>query len=52
METEQRVKIDASVLQKPAITVRLEPSSAPFVLPDGTVPSLSDLIFNYNLGAT
>lgn len=52
METEQRVKIDASVLQKPAITVRLESRSVPFVLPDGTVPPLSDLIFNYNLGAT
>ncbi|WP_308074551.1 hypothetical protein [Neisseria polysaccharea] len=52
METE-RVKLDVSVLQKPAITVRLEPCAKPFVPPDGAVdelPPLADLIFNYNLG--
>ena len=52
METE-RVKLDVSVLQKPAITVRLEPCAKPFVPPDGAVvelPTLADLIFNYNLG--
>ena len=54
MKTE-RVGINVSVSQKPAITVRLEPCAKPFVPPDGTVvevPSLADLIFNYKLGAT
>lgn len=51
METE-RVKLDVSVLQKPAITVRLEPCAKPFVSPEGAVkvPPLADLIFNYKLG--
>lgn len=49
----ERVKLDVSVLQKPAITVRLEPCAKPFVPPDGVVkiPSLADLIFSYKLGA-
>ena len=52
MKTE-RVGINVSVSQKPAITVRLEPCAKPFVPPDGVVkiPSLADLIFNYKLGA-
>lgn len=51
METE-RVKLDVSVLQKPAITVRIEPCAKPFVPPEGAVkvPPLADLIFNYKLG--
>lgn len=65
MKTE-RVELNVSVSQKPAITVRLEPCAKPeitarlepcakpFVPPDGEVktPSLADLIFNYKLGAT
>lgn len=53
MESE-RVKLDVSVLQKPAITVRLEPCAKPFFPPDGAVvelPTLADLIFSYKLGA-
>ena len=48
----ERVKLDVSVLQKPAITVRLEPCAKPFVPPEGAVkvPPLADLIFNYKLG--
>lgn len=43
---QERVKLDVSVLQKPAITVRLEPCAKPFVPPDGAVvelPTLADL---------
>ncbi|EEG33157.1 Uncharacterised protein [Neisseria flavescens] len=53
IERTERVEINVSVLQKPAITVRLEPCAKPFVPPDvavAEVPPLADLIFNYNLG--
>lgn len=49
----EREKWKVSVLQKPAITVRIEPCAKPFVPPEGAVdelPPLADLIFNYNLG--
>lgn len=51
METE-RINLDVSVLQKPEITVRLEPCDKPFIPPEGFVktPTLADLIFNYKLG--
>ncbi|WP_323175799.1 hypothetical protein [Neisseria cinerea] len=51
MKTEREVKV--SVVRKPDITVRLEPCAKPFVPPDGVVvelPTLADLVFNYNLG--
>ncbi|WP_304678798.1 hypothetical protein [Neisseria bergeri] len=52
MKTE-RAELNVSVLQKPAITVRLEPCAKPFAPPDGAVaelPPLADLIFSYKLG--
>ncbi|WP_308074281.1 hypothetical protein [Neisseria polysaccharea] len=45
MKTE-RAELNVSVLQKPDITVRLEPCAKPFVPPDGAVvelPTLADL---------
>ena len=51
VKTEREVKV--SVVRKPDITVRLEPCAKPFVPPDGVVvelPTLADLVFNYNLG--
>ena len=51
----EREEVNVSVLQKPAITVRLEPCAKPFVPPEGEVrelPPLAELLFNYRLGAT
>lgn len=54
MKTE-REEVNVSVLQKPAIMVRLEPCAKPFVPPEEAVrelPPLAELLFNYRLGAT
>lgn len=51
----EREEVNVSVLQKPAITVRLEPCAKPFAPPEGAVaelPPLAELLFNYRLGAT
>lgn len=55
IERTERAEINVSVLQKPAITVRLEPCAKPFVPPEEAVaelPPLAELLFNYRLGAT